>query len=278
MCGTAALKPTVGRVADAALTPPAIPPLSLQFFNTQGPMARRISDLRLALGLLAGRDARDPRWVPAPFGVAKPGVKPRVALAAGMIEDAHVRAGVERAGSLLANAGYELTELELPGLEELNDAWFTLLGADFFGAWPQLKPAAGRGLLEFVERVEASGVMNPAPAAKLAHTWMARHRIGAEWAELQTRFPIILAPVCCERPWPVGADLTRLTELARAMRMVLPVNVLGLPACSVPVGHDDGLPQGVQLIGARFGEEALLDAAEAIEASVVASTPREPNV
>jgi hypothetical protein len=38
-----------------------------------------------------------------------------------------------------------------------------------------------------------------------------------------------------------------------------------LSQCAVPVGCDDGLPQGVQLIGARFREDLLLDAAQAIE-------------
>jgi amidase len=44
----------------------------------------------------------------------------------------------------------------------------------------------------------------------------------------------------------------------------------------VPVGSDDGLPQGVQLIGARFREDLLLDAAQAIEDRVPALTPIEP--
>jgi len=36
------------------------------------------------------------------------------------------------------------------------------------------------------------------------------------------------------------------------MRMVMTVNILGLPSCAVPVGSDDGLPQGAQLIGPFF--------------------------
>ena len=49
-----------------------------------------------------------------------------------------------------------------------------------------------------------------------------------------------------------------------------------MPACAVPVGSDDGLPQGVQLIGARFREDQLLDAAEAIEDRAPILTPVEP--
>ena len=62
------------------------------------------------------------------------------------------------------------------------------------------------------------------------------------------------------------------------MRMVLPVNLLGLPSCAVPVGCDDGLPQGVQLIGARFREDLLLDAAQQIEDRAPRFTPIEPGL
>ena len=60
------------------------------------------------------------------------------------------------------------------------------------------------------------------------------------------------------------------------MRMVVPVNILGLPACAVPVGADGGLPQGVQLIGARFSESLLLEAAQAIEDRAPVLTPIQP--
>jgi len=86
----------------------------------------------------------------------------------------------------------------------------------------------------------------------------------------------VLSPVCCERPWLINDDHMRVAEIAHAMRMVVAVNILGLPGCAVPVGCDDGLPQGVQLIGARFSEERLLDAAQAIEDRAPAMTPIEP--
>jgi amidase len=90
------------------------------------------------------------------------------------------------------------------------------------------------------------------------------------------RHPVVLSPVCCEPPWVIDEDVANITRIARAMRMVVPVNILGLPACAVPVGSDGGLPQGVQLIGARFREDLLLDAAQAIEDRAPALTPIEP--
>ena len=44
------------------------------------------------------------------------------------------------------------------------------------------------------------------------------------------------------------------------------MNFLGLPAGVVPIDLVDGLPAGVQVIGARFREDLVLDALEAVEA------------
>jgi amidase len=104
------------------------------------------------------------------------------------------------------------------------------------------------------------------------------YRLGAVWGQFLQEHPIVLSPVSCERPWLVGDDISRVGEIATSMRMVLPVNILGLPGCAVPVGADEGLPQGVQLIGARFREDLLLDAAQAIEDRAPVITPIQPRV
>jgi amidase len=63
--------------------------------------------------------------------------------------------------------------------------------------------------------------------------------------------PIVLSPVSCERPWIVNDDHTPVAQIAKAMRMVVAVNIRGLPGGALPVGRVDGLPQCVQWIGNR---------------------------
>lgn len=114
--------------------------------------------------------------------------------------------------------------------------------------------------------------------SRQAQAWIARHRLGAAWAQFSHDHPIILTPVCCERPWLVADDIHRVDEIGMAMRMVLPIDTLALPLCAVPVGCDDGLPQGVQIIGARFREDLVLDAAQVVEDRAPALTPMQPRV
>jgi amidase len=281
MCGISALKPTLGRVAEGAVTEPAVQPLSIQKTMVLGPMARRTADLRLALGIVSAPDVRDPRYVPAPLVGPEAEGPIRVALVRdplGAGVDPHVRAGIDRAADHLADAGYDLVEAEPPQIGEAVHAWVQTIFADVSTIWPDLEPVAGEGVRAFVDACIATGVFEPVDQAAQLAAYIAAYAIAAEWGRFLEEHPIVLSPVCCERPWIVGDDITRVGEIAMAMRMVVPVNILGLPAAAVPVGTDDGLPQGVQLIGARFREDLVLDAAQAIEDRTPAATPIEPRV
>jgi amidase len=281
MCGTAAIRPSRGRVADAAVTEPSVHPISIQQTMSTGPMARHVADLRLALGIVSAPDVRDPRWVPAPVEGPAPEQPITVAvvrdpLGAGV--DPQVRAGIDRAANWLSDAGYEVVDAEPPNVGEATATWVQVMYADVATTWAGLEPVAGDGVKAFLEACIDTGVFTPVDQAAQLAAWINAYGLSAAWGAFLEQHPIVLSPVCCERPWTVGADIDRVQEIAMAMRMVVPVNILGLPACAIPVGTDDGLPQGVQLIGARFREDLLLDAAQAIEDRAPAVTPIEPRV
>jgi amidase len=281
MCGIAALRPSRGRVAHSAVTQPWPEPLSIQMTNCQGPMARHVADIRLALEIISAFDARDPRWVPAPLDGPAPEGPVRVAVVrdpAGDGIDPQVRAGIDRAAGWLADGGYDVVDAEPPQVDEAVTAWCDAIWADAGVMWPQMEQIAGTDETRFVAECLAQEVFRPVDQAAQLATWVAIHQIGAAWTQFAEAHPVVLAPVCCERPWLVVDDVARIGEIARAMRMALPANILGLPGCAVPVGNDSDLPQGVQLIGARFREDLLLDAAQTIEDRAPAITPVQPRV
>ncbi len=283
MCGITAIKPSRGRVAEGAVTEPAVQPISIQMTMVAGPMARRVADLRLALRILSARDpqARDPRWVPAPFD--GPAIDGRIRVAVvrdplGAGTDPHVQAGIDRAAGWLSDAGYEVVSIEPPKIGEATAAWVHAIYADVATIWPGMEPVAGNGVRAFIEACQATGVFKPVDQPAQLAAWIAVYELSAAWGRFLEEHPIVLSPVSCERPWLVGDDVSRVEQIAASMRTILPVNILGLPACAVPVGADDGLPQGVQLIGRRFREDLLLDAAQKIEDRAPVLTPIQPRV
>lgn len=91
--------------------------------------------------------------------------------------------------------------------------------------------------------------------------------------------PVVLMPVSSELPFEHDADITSIDrglEVVRAQWSMMGIPLLGFPAVSVPTGTHDGLPVGVQVLGQRFGEAAILDAAEVLEAHFGRLTPIDP--
>ena len=50
--------------------------------------------------------------------------------------------------------------------------------------------------------------------------------------------------------------------------IAVPMSLAGIPAISIPNGLSEGLPTGLQLAGPAFSENALLDAAYALERAI----------
>jgi amidase len=277
-CGTAAIKPTFGRVPWMSQLPPADSPLTLQLWAVQGPMARHVRDLRVALRCMAGPDGRDPWYMPVPL--EGPAVPRRVAVVydpAGEGVDTRVAAGVRRAADALRDAGYEVVDAEPPAVAAGRDLWGQILMAEVKAALlPVLGPVLGKDARDFLETaIEALPQLD---LAGYVGAFAARQGLAREWSLFFQRYPLVLGPVATIQPFTVGFDLDSagVRAVLKAQRLVVIPNLLGLPTAVVPVGVDAGLSQGVQLIGDRYREDVCLDAAQAIEERLGVVTPIDP--
>jgi len=274
--GTAALRPTLGRIPDASSLDPDGKPLALRLLDVPGPMARRVEDLRLAFGVMAAPDPRDPWHCPVPPGYL-PEVPRRVHVLddlGGVEMDASVREALRRAAAALEGHGYQLCDGPPPGVVEAAAAWARLMAFGVRPVWPGLARLASTGGLRFMELMFE--LVPPGGPGELAELLTTRGRLARAWAEYQRATPLVLAPIYAGRAFRAGADLAEAGPIVDRLRATLVVNFLGLPAVAVPVGLVDGLPRGVQLIGPRFGEELCLRAAEAVEVTAGPITPIDP--
>jgi hypothetical protein len=64
--------PTLGRIPHASDIEPVDAPISIPLMLVEGPMGRRVADLRAALEAMAGASWRDPWSVPAPLRAPNP--------------------------------------------------------------------------------------------------------------------------------------------------------------------------------------------------------------
>ncbi|HEY3502303.1 MAG TPA: amidase [Actinocatenispora sp.] len=273
--GTTALRPTLGRIPH--VTPD--PPMSLQLIEVQGPMARRVEDLWPAYAAMAAPDPRDPWYVPVPVDHA-PELPRRVGVVRempGVAYDPAVSAALDRAAVALAADGYEVVEQAPPGLTAAARAWGELMATDARRTWPAVEQLAAKDARRFMELVFE--LIPPLDLDAYAGLFTTRHRLARDWAEHQRHVPLTLAPVYAGRPFRAGADVAgpdAAATIIANLRATVAVNLLGLPAVAVPVGLVDDLPQGVQVVGPRFGERLCLSAAAVIEAAAPVPTPIDP--
>ena len=279
-CGVSVLKPTLGRIPDATTTVPEVAAIGAQLAAVQGPLARRVADLRAALEVLAGATWRDPWSVPAPLRGPEPATPLRVALVvdpAGQGTAKQVQDGVRKAARALDDAGYAVEEVEPPSIETAAKTVLDMLNTpDIRAMWQvgsQMMPADTRRFLS--EFYEVAG--DPDPVTTM-QSFVTRQSLLRAWGEFQETHPLVVAPICTDIPFEAGTDLDegRVAETIRGMRMAIAVNALGLPAVALPVGIGDGLPQAVQVIGPRYREDLCLDAAAALEDRVGIITPIDP--
>lgn len=189
-----------------------------------------------------------------------------------------VEQAVRQAADALVRAGYEVEEVEPPDTDAVADLWWRL-------AWWEIDTLSGAGIRKFGDAgVKRSIDMYVAATPKVdLAAYMrgvaARATHLRKWLAFLERYPLILGPVSAEPPFLVDFDVQPGLDgetLRRAQRLLIAVNLLGLPAVAVPAGVANGVPVGVQLIGSPFREDLCLDAAEIVEAQRKLDTPIDP--
>jgi amidase len=280
-CGIASIKPSAGRVPSFALIPAPDAPASFQLMPVEGPMARRVADVRLGLEILAGPDRRDPYSVPAPMVSAAPAGRPlRVAVLAdppGGSTDPRVAGRVAAAGEALALAGYEVVAEGPPRFEETIRTWEAFLAADVRTMVPLIEPMmsddANRFLANWLDTVA------PVDLGGYTQVLMTRQSLMRDWSMWFADVDLVLTPAWTQVPFVHGWDAERPENAGATLaliRCVTPANLLGLPSACVPAGLVDGVPVGVLLTGERFADDKTLDAAAVVEAALGLDTPIDP--
>jgi len=280
-CGIFGIRPSFGRVPGYNSTASAEPPIVSQLATVNGPLARSIGDLRLALDAMSGHDPYDP------WSIATPAVDPRwcapckVAMLSrlpGVGMDDEIADAVRRAALWLTEAGYIVEEKTPPRFVEASILRDRLLIHEI-----RLESLSTIEACAPPEEVnEAHALLDATPRIdfdEFRHGLARRTTILREWLLFLEEFPLVLTPTTWRKPMPTDTYDNPVTMTEAMVLELSPLHVsplLGIPALAAPTGLIDGVPIGVQLMASKFQEERLFHAGKAIEDRCGALAPIDP--
>jgi aspartyl-tRNA(Asn)/glutamyl-tRNA(Gln) amidotransferase subunit A len=296
LTGIVGLKPTYGRVSRYGIVAFA------SSLDQIGPFARDARDAAALLHAIAGRDERDSTSAPVPVpdelldlpgdDEAASGLRskrlglPREYFVAGMDPDVEQR--IREAVTALEAAGATVEEVSLPHTEYGLATYYIVAPAEAsanlarydgirFG--PRLGEGdmlgnylatRGRGFGAEVKRRIMLGTYALSAGYYDAYYLKAqkvRTLIKQDFDTLwEQGFDALVAPTSPSVAFRFGAKMADPVAMYLSDACTLPVNMAGLPGISIPCGLSEGLPVGLQLIGAPWSELELFRLSRGYEA------------
>jgi aspartyl-tRNA(Asn)/glutamyl-tRNA(Gln) amidotransferase subunit A len=298
LTSTVGMKPTYGRVSRYGIVAFA------SSLDQIGPFARDVRDAAALLHAIAGRDERDSTSSPEPVPddlVRLPadddeaaadlrGVRfglPREYFVAGM--EPGVEARVREAVAALESAGATIEDVSLPHTEYGLATYYIVAPAEasanlarYDGIRYGPRRGEGRDVLTDYLATRGEGFGAEVKRRLMLGTYalsagyydayylkaqkvrtLIKGDFDALWAK---GIDALVAPTSPTVAFRFGARMADPVSMYLSDACTLPVNVAGLPGVSVPAGLSEGLPVGLQLIGAAWSEARLFQLARGYEA------------
>ncbi|MDD2047694.1 amidase [Pseudomonas putida] len=234
-CGIFGFKPSFGRVSRQGVMP------AFTTLDCVGPFAASLPMLIKAMAII------DPAFSPAnPPASVKIGVL-------GVPASAAVNAVVQAA---LNASGQVLEPVECEDFEAAYSAGMVIINRETHAACAHLL-ATGKVGADIAGRLQAAGTMTDAAVAEAERV---RERFSAQVDAALERYDILALPTMPDFPLRVE-DAADTRAVLGMTSLVRPFNLSGHPAVTLPLSSAEGLPVGLQLVGAKGADAALLAAA-----------------
>ena len=260
-CGVVGFRPSVGLV-------PSWPDADPEDLSVDGPMARTVEDAALLLSVMADRpdlavvasqaadlDGLRVAWAPA--------------CAATMPIDPEIVAVVDAARPRFEGLGCRV-EAAYPDLTGAREVFFILRAQSFATEYGPLLAQHRNGIKDTVIWNIELGLALTDDDVRRAQALAAHIRRRA--AAFFENFDVLVQPVTQVAPFPIEIEYpTEVAGVAMSsyidwMESCWSITVLGGPAIAVPCGFtEEGLPVGLQIIGRRGDDAAVLRLARAFE-------------
>ena len=290
LCGVVGLKPTYGLVSRFGLVAFA------SSLDQIGPITKDVTDSAILLNLIAGHDERDTTSVNKEkedyTEALKNDVKgmkiavPKEFFGEGINEE--VKASLEKAIEKYKEMGAIVEEVSLDVAEYALATYYIIACAEassnlgrFDGIRYGYRTKNYSNLKELFKNSRSEGFGAEVKRRIILGTYVlssgyydayykkaqqVRTLVSNKFEEVFEKYDVILTPTSPITAFNIGEKSDNPLEMYLADICTVSINIAGVPAISIPCGvNSEGMPIGMQLIGNRFDEETILNAAYTFE-------------
>ncbi len=289
-CGCVGLCPTYGSISRHGLIAMA------SSLDVIGPIAKTVADAEIVFRALAQPDTYDSTCIPQNIRDAQatsPEVKkigvPRALLAMDGI-DADVLENFEASLVILADAGYEIVDIELPMITYALPIYYIIQPAEassnlarYDGVRYGLR-VEGENLLDTYVKSRSAGFGAEVQRRIMLGTYILSHGyydayynkatqlrdvLRNEFTETFSRVDVIVTPTTPSVAFKFGEKNDNPVAMYMSDVFTVPANIAGIPALSVPSGkNSEGLAYGLHMFGPYLGESKLFTLGKDFESRV----------
>ena len=290
--GTVGLKPTYGSCSRYGIVAFA------SSLDQAGPMTHDVKDCALLLEVMSSFDTKDSTSVEFTRGNylndlnenikgKKIGI-PKEYRVDGMpkeIEDLW-----EKGIKIIKDNGGDVIEISLPNTNFALPTYYIVAPAEAssnLARYDGVKygfRSKGENLIDMYEKTRSEGFGDEVKRRIMIGTYVlssgyydayylkaqkVRRLIKNDFDEAYKKVDAILTPSTPSSAFKIGEKLNDPVSMYLNDIFTVPINLAGLPAISIPAGHDNnGFPLGLQIIGKAFDEQNILNIAYSIEKNI----------
>lgn len=300
-CGVVGLKPTYGLVSRYGLVAFA------SSLDQIGPITKDVRDSAMLLNLISGHDERDTTSENMPKKDYTKALKNDVkGLKIGIPKQYYgeginpeVKAKLEEAIETYKKLGAEVEEFSLDIADYALATYYIIACAEassnlgrFDGIRYGYRTENYENLKDIYKNSRSEGFGPEVKRRIILGTYVlssgyydayykkaqqVRTLVKKEFDEAFKKYDVLLTPASPTVAFGIGTKSNNPLEMYLADICTVPVNIAGLPGISLPCGVDkNGMPIGMQLIGNRFEEEKILNAAYTFEQEIKFSEKYQP--
>ena len=289
-CGVVGLKPTYGSVSRYGLVAFA------SSLDQIGPLGRSVEDVANLYAVICGRDPMDATSAVREYDAFGSQISRSVkGLRIGIPKeyfgdgvDPEIKSAVMNSIDMLVKEGAETVSVSLPSTDYALSAYYIISSAEassnlarFDGVKYGYRAEGYANLTDMYEKTRSEGFGDEVKRRIMLGTFVLssgfydayykrakqmQQKIAQEYAEAFSQCDLILTPTSPSTAFQIGERTDDPLKMYAADICTVTVNIAGLPAISVPCGTaSNGLPIGLQMIGPKFSEQLLFNAAGCFE-------------